>query len=197
MLTPGTRVGPYEIVDKLGEGGMGLVYRAADTKLGRDVALKILPAAVTADPERLARFDREARTLASLNHPHIAQIYGIEVLPDAGGHQSALVMELVEGEDLAQRIARGPLPVDEALHIARQIADALAAAHEQRVVHRDLKPANIRIRHDGAVKGARLRTGESRGGGIRFGCDGHELPYGRESRDDDRRREQSSAPPHT
>ena len=153
MLTPGTRVGPYQIVDKLGEGGMGLVYRATDTKLGRDVALKILPASVTADPERLARFDREARTLASLNHPHIAQIYGIEPLSaDAGGHQSALVMELVEGEDLAQRIARGPLPVDEALHIARQIADALAAAHEQRVVHRDLKPANVRIRHDGEVK---------------------------------------------
>jgi eukaryotic-like serine/threonine-protein kinase len=131
MLTRGTRVGSYEILDKLGEGGMGLVYRAADMKLGRDVALKILPASVTADPERLARFDREARTLASLNNPHIAQIYGIEILPaESGGHQTALVMELVEGEDLAQRIARGPLPVDEALTIARQIADGLAAAHE-------------------------------------------------------------------
>jgi len=153
MLTPGTRVGPYEILAKLGEGGMGVVYRAADTKLGRDVALKMLPASVTADPERLARFEREARTLASLNHPHIAQIYGIEDLPTgAGGPQSALVMELVEGEDLAQRIARGALPVDEALTIARQVADAFAAAHEQRIVHRDLKPANIRIRHDGMVK---------------------------------------------
>ncbi len=153
MLTAGTRIGPYEIVAKLGEGGMGMVYRAADTKLGRDVALKILPASVTVDPERLSRFDREARTLALLNHPHIAQIYGIEVLPaDTSGPRSALVMELVEGEDLAQRIARGPLPPDEALEIARQIADALSAAHDQRIVHRDLKPANIRIRRDGAVK---------------------------------------------
>src|SRR5215216_4615310 len=100
MLAAGTRVGPYQVVEKLGEGGMGVVYRAADTKLGRDVALKILPASVTADPERLGRFDREARTLSSLNHPHVGQIYGIEVLPtDTGGHQTALVMELVEGED--------------------------------------------------------------------------------------------------
>ena len=153
MLTAGTRVGPYEILDKLGEGGMGQVYRAADTKLGRDVALKILPASVAADPERLARFDREARTLASLNHPHIAHIYGVESFAGAvGGPQSALVMEMVDGEDLAQRIARGPVPLDEALAIARQIADALATAHEQRIVHRDLKPANIKIRPDGVVK---------------------------------------------
>ena len=153
MLTKGARIGSYEILEKLGEGGMGLVYRATDTKLGREVALKILPASVTADPERLARFDREARTLASLNHPHVAQIYGIEVLPiSTGAEQRALVMELVEGEDLAQRIARGPLPLEEALDIVRQIADALAAAHDRQIVHRDLKPSNVRIRPDGTVK---------------------------------------------
>jgi eukaryotic-like serine/threonine-protein kinase len=153
MVTPGTRIGPYEALEKLGEGGMGQVYRATDTRLGRQVALKLLPGAFAADSERLARFDREARTLASLNHPDIAHIYGIETIPTAaGGHQSALVMELVEGKDLAEQIARGPIPVDEALVIARQIADALAAAHEQRVVHRDLKPANIKIREDGTVK---------------------------------------------
>ncbi len=152
-LVAGQKLGPYEVLATLGEGGMGEVYRARDTRLGREVALKILPASVTADPERLARFDREARTLASLNHPHIAQIYGIETFPAGSSErQSAIVMELVPGEDLAQRIARGPVPVDEALDIARQIADALGAAHEQRLVHRDLKPANVRIRDDGVVK---------------------------------------------
>ncbi len=127
---------------------MGEVYRARDTRLGRDVALKILPELFAADPERIARFQREAKTLASLNHPNIGGIHGIE---EANG-VSALVMELIEGEDLAVRIARGAIPLDEALPIARQIAEALAAAHEQGIVHRDLKPANIKVRDDGTVK---------------------------------------------
>jgi Tol biopolymer transport system component/tRNA A-37 threonylcarbamoyl transferase component Bud32 len=146
-LTPGTRLGVYEVIARIGEGGMGQVYRATDTTLGRQVAIKILPDAFAADPERLARFEREAKTLASLNHPHIAAIYGFE---KSGAY--ALVMELVEGEDLSQRIARGAIPLDEALPIARQIAEALEAAHEQGIVHRDLKPANIKVRPDGEVK---------------------------------------------
>jgi serine/threonine protein kinase len=133
-LTPGTRLGPYEILSALGAGGMGEVYRAHDTKLNRDVALKILPDAFASDPDRLARFTREARMLAALNHPHIAHIHGLE---DAAS-VCALVMELVEGEDLTERIARGPIPLDEALPIARQIAEALEAAHEQGIIHRDL-----------------------------------------------------------
>ena len=144
----GTRLGPYEITAKLGAGGMGEVYRAQDTGLGRDVAIKVLPAAFPQDPERLARFEREAKLLAQLNHPNIAHIYGLE----ASGEPRALVMELVEGEDLAAVIARGPLPPAEALPIARQIADALEAAHEQGIVHRDLKPANVIVRADGQVK---------------------------------------------
>jgi Tol biopolymer transport system component len=147
-LRSGSRIGPYEIVSVLGAGGMGEVYRARDTKLNRDVAIKVLPDAFARDPERLARFTREAQTLASLNHPHIAQIYGIVDEP-AGSH---IVMELVEGEDLAQRLARGPLPVDEALPLARQMAEALEAAHERGVVHRDLKPANVKIAADGVLK---------------------------------------------
>src|SRR5213080_32170 len=127
---------------------MGQVYRATDTRLKRQVAIKILPPSVAADHDRLARFQREAEVLASLNHPHIAAIYGLE---ESGG-VSALVMELVEGEDLAQRIARGAVPLDEALPIAKQIADALEAAHEQGIIHRDLKPANIKVRADGTVK---------------------------------------------
>jgi serine/threonine protein kinase len=146
--TPGTRLGPYEILSALGAGGMGEVYRARDTRLKRDVALKILPASFAADPERLARFQREAEVLATLNHPNIAAIYGLE---QSNGIR-ALVMELVEGETLADRIARGPIPIDEALPIARQIAEALEAAHEQGIIHRDLKPANIKVRPDGAVK---------------------------------------------
>jgi len=147
-LTPGTRIGSYEIAVQIGVGGMGEVYRAADAKLGRDVAIKVLPDSVAQDSERLARFDREARTLASLNHPNIAAIYGLE---DADGSK-ALVMELVEGPTLADRIAEGAIPVDEALGIARQIAEALEAAHEQGIVHRDLKPANVKVRPDGTVK---------------------------------------------
>jgi serine/threonine protein kinase/Tol biopolymer transport system component len=147
-LNSGDRLGSYEILSIVGEGGMGRVYRARDTKLQREVAIKVLPDNLAADPERVARFEREARTLASLNHPHIAQIYGTE----QSGQTHALVMELVEGEDLAQRIARGPLPWQEAEPIARQIAEALEAAHEQGVVHRDLKPANIKLTPDGVVK---------------------------------------------
>src|SRR5687767_12376386 len=153
-LASGARVGPYEVLAPLGAGGMGEVYRARDTKLGRDVALKVLPDLFASDPARLARFEREAKTLASLNHPHIAQIYGIEAVPvaDAPGRTSAaLVMELVPGEDLSTRIARGPVPLAEALPIALQIADALEAAHERGIIHRDLKPANIKVTADGAV----------------------------------------------
>ncbi|CEF49020.1 unnamed protein product [uncultured bacterium] len=147
-LTAGTRLGPYEILSLLGSGGMGEVYRAQDTKLGRDVALKILPDAFTHDPERLARFRREAQVLAALNHPHIGAIYGLD---EASGQQF-LVLELVEGESLDRRIARGVIPVDEALAIAKQIAEALEAAHERGIVHRDLKPANIALNNDGNVK---------------------------------------------
>ena len=147
-LSDSTRLGPYDNLAPLGAGGMGEVYRATDTKLKRQVALKILPAALSADPERLARFQREAEVLASLNHPHIAAIYGIE----DGAGVNALVMELVEGPTLADRIAQGPIPVDEALPIARQIAEALEAAHERGIIHRDLKPANIKVREDGTVK---------------------------------------------
>jgi eukaryotic-like serine/threonine-protein kinase len=147
-LISGTRLGVYEVTGTLGEGGMGQVFRARDTKLARDVAIKALPAAFAHDADRLARFQREARTLASLNHPNIAAIYGLE---ESGG-LTALVMELVEGDDLAQRIARGAVPLDEALPIAKQIAEALEAAHEQGIIHRDLKPANIKVRPDGTVK---------------------------------------------
>ena len=147
-LAPGTHLGPYEVVAPLGAGGMGEVYRARDTKLKRDVALKILPEAFRLDAERLARFKREAQMLASLNHPNIAAIYGFE---ESDGVQ-ALVLELVEGPTLADRIAQGPIPLDEALPIAKQIAEAVEAAHEQGIIHRDLKPANVKVRGDGTVK---------------------------------------------
>jgi len=147
-LAPGTRLGPYEIQSPLGAGGMGEVYRARDTKLGRDIALKFLPPLFTADADRVARFEREARLLASLNHPHIGAIYGFE---DAG-NVPALVLELVEGETLDDRVRRGPLPLTETLALARQITDALDAAHKAGIVHRDLKPSNIKITPDGAVK---------------------------------------------
>ena len=151
-LTPGTRIGPYEIIAQIGAGGMGEVYRATDTKLKRQVALKILPPSLAADHDRLARFQREAEVLASLNHPHIARSTGWKGSAGGAGGISALVMELVEGEDLSQRIARGAIPIDEALPIAKQIAEALEAAHEQGIIHRDLKPANIKVRSDGTVK---------------------------------------------
>ena len=176
-LTAGQRLGPYEVVSAIGAGGMGEVYRARDTKLGRDVAIKILPDLFAGDADRLARFEREAQVLASLNHPNIAAIYGLEegLAGQAGPAGQALtptralVMELVEGPTLAERIANvgrvlsdpptgaagstGPgLQLDEALAIARQIAEALEAAHEQGIIHRDLKPANIKVRPDGAVK---------------------------------------------
>ena len=147
-LLPGTRLGPYEILSPLGAGGMGEVYRARDGKLNREVAIKVLPEAVAEDAERLARFQREAQVLAALNHPQIAAIYGLE----KSGRIEALVLELVEGETLADRIAGGPIPVDEALDIARQIADAFEAAHERGIVHRDLKPANVKITPEGKVK---------------------------------------------
>ena len=147
-LTAGTRLGVYDIAAQIGEGGMGQVFRATDTKLKRPVAIKILPPSLAADQDRLARFQREAEMLASLNHPHIAGIYGLE---ESAG-VTALVMELVEGDDLSQRIARGAIPIDEALPIATQIAEALEAAHEQGIIHRDLKPANIKVRADGTVK---------------------------------------------
>ena len=147
-LAVGSRLGHYDVTALIGEGGMGQVYRATDTQLGRDVALKILPDAFAADPDRLARFQREAQVLASLNHPNIAQIHGIEKSDDT----QALVLELVEGATLADRIAKGPIPLDEALPIAKQIAEALEAAHEAGVIHRDLKPANIKVRDDGTVK---------------------------------------------
>jgi serine/threonine protein kinase len=147
-LEMSSRVGPYEILGPIAAGGMGEVYRARDTRLHRDVAIKVLPALFASDPERLARFEREAQVLASLNHPNIAHIYGVE----EAGPLRALVMELVEGPDLAERLGRGAIPLSDAIPIARQIADALEAAHERGIIHRDLKPANIKIREDGTVK---------------------------------------------
>jgi serine/threonine-protein kinase len=147
-LTPGTRLGPYEITARLGAGGMGEVFRARDTKLNREVAIKVLPAELAQDRERVARFRREAQVLASLNHPNIAAIYGLE----ESGVVVALALELVEGEDLAERLKRGAIPVDEALGIAKQIAEGLEEAHEKGIVHRDLKPANVKVTKDGVVK---------------------------------------------
>src|SRR5687768_13124217 len=144
----GRRVGNLDVGPLVGAGGMGEVYRARDTKLQRDVAIKVLLPAVATDADRLARFSREAQVLAALNHPHIAHIYGLE--DDAGG--PLLVMEFVDGPTLADRIAEGPIAIDEAISIARQIADALEAAHERGIIHRDLKPANIKLLNDGAVK---------------------------------------------
>lgn len=147
-LASGTKLGPYEIRSPLGAGGMGEVYRSCDTRLGRDVALKVLPEAFAADTERMARFEREAKVLASLNHPNIASVYGLE----ESDHRRALVMELVEGPTLAERIALGAIPVDEALPIAKQVCEGLEYAHERGVVHRDLKPANVKLTPEGQVK---------------------------------------------
>src|SRR4051812_28140936 len=147
-LSPGIRLGAYEIVSSLGAGGMGEVYRARDTRLGRDVAIKVVSNPLQSVPERLARLELEARILATMNHPHIGAIYGLEDIDGVRG----LVLELVEGTTLAERLAIGPLPIHEALAIARQIADALEAAHEKGIIHRDLKPANIKITADGTVK---------------------------------------------
>ena len=158
-LAPGSKLGPYEVTGPLGAGGMGEVYRARDTRLGRDVAIKVLPDAFAQDPERLARFEREARLLASLSHPNVAGIHGLELLE---GHRY-LVLEFIEGETLAQRLARGALPVAEAIAICRQVAAGVEAAHEAGVVHRDLKPGNIMLRTDGDVKV--LDFGLAKGGG--------------------------------
>ena len=154
-LAAGTRLGPYEILAPIGAGGMGEVYRAKDTKLKRDVALKVLPAAFSRDPDRIARFQREARVLASLEHPNIAPIFGLEDSTD----QKAIVMALVEGTSLAERITAGPIPGEEAKHIARQIIEALEYAHERGVIHRDLKPANIKVTPERRGDGAGLRAG--------------------------------------
>jgi serine/threonine protein kinase len=147
-ITPGTRIGAYEVRSQIGEGGMGVVFRAHDTKLLRDVALKVLPDHFSDDADRLYRFQPEAQVLASLNHPNVAQIYGLEQVGGVG----CIVMELVEGETLTEKLTKGPLPLDDTLAIARQIADALAAAHERGIVHRDLKPANIKLTPTGIVK---------------------------------------------
>src|ERR1700726_3578875 len=148
-ILTGGRLGPYEILSAIGAGGMGEVYQAHDTKLGRDVAIKVLAEAFAHDPERLSRFQREAKMLAALNHPNIATIYGLE---QANG-TSYLVMELVSGETLAERIKReGALPIEEALAICKQIAEALESAHEKGIIHRDLKPANVKVTPEGKVK---------------------------------------------
>src|SRR5262245_13410852 len=147
-LEQGTRLGSFEILDPLGKGGMGEVYRARDTRLGRDVAIKVLPEALAKDPARVARFRREARLLASVNHPLIAAIYGVEDLGDV----PCIVMELVPGETLAERLAHGALPLEESLAIGRQVAEGLEAAHEAGLVHRDLKPANIKVTPQGKLK---------------------------------------------
>src|SRR5437867_12137627 len=143
-LAPGARLGVFEIVSPLGSGGMGEVYRAHDTRLGRDVAIKVLPDVFAQDAERLSRFQREAQLLASLNHPNIAAIHGLE---EVGGVR-ALVLELVEGETIAERLCRGPIPVEEVITACRQIAEALEAAHERGIIHRDLKPANVKVTPD-------------------------------------------------
>src|SRR6266849_6073989 len=148
-LQPGDLLGNYEILAAIGKGGMAEVFRAHDKSLSRDVAIKVLPAALAQDPDRLARFEREAKVLAALNHPNIAIIHGLE---NTAANARAIVMELVEGPTLADRLEKGALPLDETLAIARQIADALEAAHEKGVVHRDLKPANVKVREDGTVK---------------------------------------------
>ena len=179
-LSPGARLGAYTVVAPLGAGGMGEVYRAADTTLGREVALKLLPEAFASDPERIARFEREARLLASVNHPAIAHLYGFEKATlDGGGVVHFIAMELVEGEDLAERLKRGAIPVDESLAIAKQVAEALEEAHEKGIVHRDLKPGNVKVTPDGKVKVldfglAKAWSGES--GGVTSSADLSQSP---------------------
>ena len=169
-LAAGQTLAHYRITAAIGAGGMGEVYRATDTELGREVALKLLPAEVAQDRDRLARFEREARLLATLNHPGIGHVYGFESTSlDDGSIIRFLAMELVEGEDLALRLTRGRIPVDEALEVARQIAEALEEAHEKGIVHRDLKPANVKLAPDGRVKVldfglAKAITGEAASG---------------------------------
>ena len=185
MLTPGTRIAHYDVLAAIGAGGMGEVYRARDTLLGREVALKVLPELFAADADRRARFQREAKTLAALNHPNIAAIHGLAEAPNV----SALVLELVDGETLAERIDRGPIPLDETLAIAAQIAAALESAHERGIVHRDLKPANVKLTHDGCGQGARLRACQARRSrrhrdGRPFGSTGESVSS---ARDGDRR----------
>ena len=175
----GKQLGSFEIVDLVGKGGMGEVYRARDTKLDREVAIKVLPREMSADPERVSRFHREARTLASLQHPNVASIYGFEDLPEA----RFLVMELVEGEDLSTRVDQGRISPEEVVSIGRQICEGLAAAHDRGIVHRDLKPANIKLMSDGTVKildfvletlfayertGGQGQTGHEREQGVNF-----------------------------
>jgi serine/threonine protein kinase len=186
-LTLGTRLGPYDVTAQIGVGGMGEVYKATDTNLKRAVAIKVLPASVAADVERLARFQREAEVLASLNHPNIAAIYGLERTPS----MTALVMELVEGPTLADRIARGAIPIEEALPIAKQIAEALEAAHEQGIIHRDLKPANIKVRLDGTVKVLDFGLAKSNGAGARFVVEYVAVTDDHFACDDDGRRDSS------
>ena len=159
-VVPGTQLGPYRIESLLGAGGMGEVYRATDTALGRQVAIKVLPPTFSSDPERVARFRREAQILASLNHPNIGAIYGLERMDGQDSQTHGLVLELIEGPTLAETLAARRLSVDEALALARQIASALEAAHEQGVVHRDLKPGNIKVRERRNGQGSRLRAGE-------------------------------------
>ena len=146
-LTPGSRLGGYSVIALVGRGGMGEVYRARDSRLDRDVALKLLPDGEVSTPSRRTRFEREARALASLSHPNIASIYGVEAGPPhpGGAATTVIVMEMVEGETLADRLAQGALPLDEALHVAGQVAAALEAAHEKGIIHRDLKPANVKM----------------------------------------------------
>ena len=172
-MVPGTVLGSYEIISLLGAGGMGEVYRARDSKLGRDVALKLLPAALADDPERVARFQREAQLLASLNHPHIGAIFGLEDVPSG----RFLVLELLEGGTLGGRVTRGPVPLPEAIEVAHQIALALQAAHDKGVVHRDLKPSNVAFTAAGDVKvldfglAKLLPSHEPAGGGLGLLCE--------------------------
>ena len=173
VITPGTRLGQYEVLSHIGSGGMGEVYRAKDTKLAREVALKVLPEAFARDPERLARFRREAQLLAQLNHPNIAAIYNFEETAET----RFLVMELVLGETLRERIKRGAVPIEETLSIGKQIAEAMEHAHEKPIIHRDLKPANVKVTPEGQVKVLDFGLAKAFGGDA-ASVDPHDLPTG-------------------